>query len=135
MYEKKGCLHFILKAIFSKVIIFLTEISFENRRLGIINRLILFQDVLIVQQYLYRPVTTKIWSIWWIRASQTFWRFNNWLDQRWICQSLIYTLSLCLIKKIRSNKFDNVKAFSVQWEWIKESYCHGYIFSKEVYKH
>ena len=55
-------LKFCLKGLFSEVIISQRQVPFENRRLGIINGLILFKDVLRVQQYLYRPATTKSWD-------------------------------------------------------------------------
>ena len=55
-------LKFCLKGLFSEVIISQRQVAFENRRLGIINELILFKDLLRVQQYLYRPVTTKSWD-------------------------------------------------------------------------
>ena len=57
---KKRRLTFCLKDFIFRSYNFLAEVSFENRRLAIINGLIFFKDVLIAQQYLYRPVTTKI---------------------------------------------------------------------------
>ena len=88
-------LKFCLKGLFSEVIISQRQVPFENRRLGIINGLILFKDVLRVQQYLYRPVTTKSWdglllSIKFDELEQVK-IFRDSIKNE-LCQSLIYAL-------------------------------------------